>query len=87
MLLSFWDYLRRKTAESVLLGIQDALTVADRPSTEAHVGELSIQLDLQPPAEPTPQTGHLEHTNTPAPSSNVPAPRRRGRPRIHPKTP
>jgi hypothetical protein len=89
MLLSFWDYLRRRTAESVLLGIQDALAEAERPSTEVAVAELVIK--LEPPGEAQkqqatePQQLELANVHPSQPVSE--SPRRRGRPRKHPTTP
>jgi hypothetical protein len=88
MLLSFWDYLRRRSAESVLLGIQDALAAAERPSTEAAISELVMQLEIAAvPPEQSGEPRQLPLSNIQPSESENPPPRRRGRPRKHPTTP
>jgi hypothetical protein len=88
MLLSFWDYLRRRSAESVLLGIQDALAAAERPSTDVAVAEFVMQLEAPAEAaQQAPPPGQLELSNVKPSQPETAAPRRRGRPRKHPTTP
>jgi hypothetical protein len=90
MLLSVWDYLRRRTAESVLLGIQDALAATERPATEV-AGELVLELELrrEPPGDQTaPASPPLQLASSQASVAPNQEPRRgRGRPRKHPSTP
>lgn len=91
MLLSFWDYLRQRTAESILLGIQDALASTDQPMHNNAGESLVMHLELSAAAEPPPArqdaNGKSEGTLQAAQLPSTTEPRRRGRPRKHPSTP
>jgi hypothetical protein len=85
MLISFWEYLRRRTAESVLLGIQDAIAATERPSTEAPAGEFVVSLEISAAPQHAGQVPKLTASEPTSPNGD--SPRRRGRPRKHPATP
>jgi hypothetical protein len=89
MLLSFWEYLRRRTAESVLLGIQDAIAATERPTTEVASSALVLELEIS--AQEPAKTDEASRQPSAAAIQQAPAdgatPRRRGRPRKHPTTP
>lgn len=90
MLLSFWDYLRQRTAESILLGIQDALASTDQ-ATHDNTGEsLVMHLELSAAEEPPPARQNANSESEGTLAAQLPSttePRRRGRPRKHPSTP
>lgn len=91
MLLSFWDYLRQRTAESILLGIQDALASTDQPvhdnAGESLVMHLELSAAAQPPAARQNANGDSAGNHEAAQLPSTTEPRRRGRPRKHPSTP
>lgn len=74
-MLTFFDYLRRRSYESIVAGVHEALESLERDEhAEATSTEKSPQLSARAPIVSTTEPKHRE------PDDTTPPPRRRGRP-------